>query len=80
MDKYNTQEIALEREEKIYLEEWNQSSLVIGLTPFLGEVYIEEFLLGFSLRGFPTINICVLFCSIVLVILSVILLFWHKKF
>ena len=34
---------------------------------FLGEVYIEEVLLGFSLRGFLGIDICVLFCTIIVI-------------
>ena len=36
---------------------------------------------GFSSpRGFPRINMCVLFCSTVLVFLSEILLFWYNNF
>ena len=81
MDKYNTQAVALEREETIHLEERKQRLvLLLGITLFLGEFYIEEVFLGFSLRGFPGINLCVLFCYVMLVILLEILLFLYNNF
>ena len=70
----------LEREEIVHLEERKQSSLVLWVLhcTWLKSV-LRNFVGFFPPPGFPWINISVIY-SVVLVVLSVILLFWHNKF
>ena len=76
----NSRNFTRERRNNPYEDEEVVYYYFLGITLYLVEVYIDKFLLGSPTpRGFPRINICVLFYSM-LVVLSMILFFLHNNF